>query len=227
MCLSSIGLLSGCSDQQQTHQIIKREIYSFDPIAGREPVEEFAERVAQLCARSGEQGVQVVLDAAQTETNPIKTLALAEALLMIDINKHLINVIEVVANDSDSRPTLVEFLKGRLDGDSREIVQDLVLSSEGNTRILSCMVLELMCDDIEYFELAKSLLEQDALSQGQVISALFLLGSAAYYNNDPSALNTTAPHNHGSSGTHDRNRSTRMPMFLRVRRVFLVCETRA
>jgi len=40
-------------------------------------------------------------------------------------------------------------------------------------------------------------------------------------------LNTTAPHNHGSSGTHDRNRSTRMPMFLRVRRVFLVCETRA
>jgi DNA-directed RNA polymerase subunit RPC12/RpoP len=42
-----------------------------------------------------------------------------------------------------------------------------------------------------------------------------------------SQSNTTAPHNHGSSGTHDRNRSTRMPMFLRVRRVFLVCETRA
>jgi hypothetical protein len=41
------------------------------------------------------------------------------------------------------------------------------------------------------------------------------------------AISTTAPHNHGSSGTHDRNRSTRMPMFLRVRRVFLVCETRA
>lgn len=39
--------------------------------------------------------------------------------------------------------------------------------------------------------------------------------------------NTTAPHNHGSSGTHDRNRSTRMPSFLRVRRVVLAWEARA
>jgi hypothetical protein len=137
--------------------------------------------------------VEHVRSAVKATTNPAARFPLVKALCEYDVNENLVFVIDAMASYPTARPALVEFLKGRLDTESRLLLQGLVKSSEGDRRIMSSMVLQLVADDPESLRIAKSLVQETSEQTAEVATFLLLLGDAAYYNEDASALEVLRP----------------------------------
>lgn len=202
------SLVSGCerNPHAQDLKALENLLQEADPSKTQE--------ITALCRRLGPQGVERVRVAVEATPEAAKRFSLVKVLCEYNTNEHLVFAVDAIAGDSSARASFSEFLKGHLDVESRRLLQELVKSSSGDRRIMSCMLLQLVADDTDSLRIAETLLRENGGKNLEETAAfLLLLGDAAIYNNDGSVVALLHPY------LWHKNREFRVPAMLALRAV--------
>jgi hypothetical protein len=179
-------MVGACKDDVEKTQEIRRRIADisseYDPDA-----------LANLCSQIGEECFSGLLQDVEHEKQLVNRLRSAEVLLAVDVNRYLLAVAGALDDSPEAPYALGRFLRGRMNKDTRRILQAELPNMRNGGRVIGAWILMTICDDLASYEVAKTVLQDESLTEKEVVALLCLLGNAAYYNNVEGALVVVAP----------------------------------
>lgn len=142
--------------------------------------------------RLGSAGTAMLRSALEAEREPFRRGSLAVLLPICDTNRLLPEALHALEG-THAGWRMAEALEGRMDEESREIVQNLAENSEGDMLEAALLVLVKVADDERSLRIAEAVLGNPAHSDRVWVAAINLLGNAAYYNNAAEAVDDLKP----------------------------------
>lgn len=142
--------------------------------------------------RLGPVGTAMLTDGLATVRDPIKRGRMAVLLPTYDTNALLSEAIRATPG-THAGWEMAEALKGRMDVESRAIVQNVAENSTGDVLVVALRVLATVADDPRSLRIAETVLRDRAHSDDVRSAAINLLGNAAFFNDAPEAVEHLRP----------------------------------
>jgi len=178
--------LGGCEGCDRSNQQTFRDLLS-------EPDSVALEKAIRVCKDlSPEAEVEIrsaLTDSSSSRKDRQRWLA---ALLEADTNRYLKLALESTRSVSEAY-WLQNTLESKLDLTSRAIVHEIIETGSGDSRNAAIIVLCIIADDDESLRFAEQSIQNTEETNETKQAALNLLGNAAFYNRDESAIRVIRP----------------------------------
>lgn len=180
------GIFSGCDSSDQDTRVLSDALANLDQPSS-------TKTLATLLHRLGDTGHARLRKAAIEAERDDDLCKVMDVLLAADVNRHLSFAVDVWVAHGTRCERLLPLVTGRLNCESRRILQREILQADGTRRQILPRILALVADDQRSLQIAKSLVERGVRSTDEAHAVLNLLGIAAYFNDDHTAFNVVRP----------------------------------
>ena len=148
-----------------------------------------AAAMAGFCTRLGPAAVTRIQDEARHAPVLKHKMKLLTALLRFDANGQLPFVLDVMEENAEASSYMALLLPdGLFDCDSQRYLHEQIRTTHGGRRRVAVAVAGMLADDQRSLELARWILYERTPEPETIDNALEFLITAAYFNNDPTAV---------------------------------------